>query len=498
VPGRLFAGEDRRQLTLAALVLAAFSFGLQQTMVLPALPAIRHDLHTTATWSAWIFTGFLLSSAVLTPLIGKLGDQYGNDRLLTISLLIFLAGCIGATAAWNIWALIGFRMLQGAGGAVFPLSFAIVNDEYPRERSGAAIGAISAVFGAAGGFGLPLAGVLVDHLSWRWLFGVSAVVVAAGVLAVIAFVGESPIKTPTRVDVPGVALLSLILIAFLVALSEGRNWGWTSGRTLGLFAVSAVALAVWVPLEQRVAQPLIDLRVLAQRTVALADATGFFAGFALFSTYVLVPQFVQTHQGGAVDYGFGSSATQAGLFLLPGALIGFFSGPLAGGLGSRHGFRFPLVLGMVLGALAVMLLAEWHHRPWQIVVAMSIAGGALPLTFAAMAKLVVDAVRPSETGVSTGLNTVMRVIGGVVGSQLAATILENMTIAGSADGLCLHDGVLHQCNRCRLRRRDRGRRHSAQAREARNGDGGRLTKTFTTGGRHRVQQHPRRSRRINP
>jgi MFS family permease len=283
VPGRLFAGEDRRQLTLAALVLAAFSFGLQQTMVLPALPAIRHDLHTTATWSAWIFTGFLLSSAVLTPLIGKLGDQYGNDRLLTISLLIFLAGCIGATAAWNIWALIGFRMLQGAGGAVFPLSFAIVNDEYPRERSGAAIGAISAVFGAAGGFGLPLAGVLVDHLSWRWLFGVSAVVVAAGVLAVIAFVGESPIKTPTRVDVPGAALLSLILIAFLVALSEGRNWGWTSGRTLGLFALSAVALAVWIPLERR-AQPLIDLRVLAQRTVALADATGFLAGFALFST----------------------------------------------------------------------------------------------------------------------------------------------------------------------------------------------------------------------
>jgi MFS family permease len=164
---------------------------------------------------------------------------------------------------------------------------------------------------------------------------------AAGVLAVIAFVPESPIKTPTRVDVPDAA-------------------------------------------------------------------------------------------GGAVDYGFGSSATQAGLFLLPGALIGFFSGPLAGRLGSKHGFRFPLVLGMVLGAFAVMLLAEWHHRPWQVVVAMSIAGGAVPLTFAAMAKLVVDAVRPSETGVSTGLNTVVRVIGGVVGSQLAATILENMTIAGSA------------------------------------------------------------------
>ena len=148
-------------------------------MVLPALPYLQEDLHTTTTWSTWIFTGFLLSSAVLTPLIGKLGDQHGKERLLMISLVIFLVGCIGAAAAWNIWALIAFRIVQGTGGAVFPLSFAIVKDEFPPERSGIAIGAISAVFGAAGGLGLPLSGLIVDHLSWRWLFVIAAVVVAA-------------------------------------------------------------------------------------------------------------------------------------------------------------------------------------------------------------------------------------------------------------------------------------------------------------------------------
>jgi EmrB/QacA subfamily drug resistance transporter len=431
VNSRLPAAENRRQWTLAALILAAFSFGLQQTMVLPALPSLRQNLHTTPTWSAWIFTGFLLSSAVLTPLMGKLGDQHGKDRLLTISLAIFLVGCIGAAAAWNIWSLIGFRVLQGAGGAVFPLSFAIVNDEYPRERSGAAIGAISAVFGAAGGLGLPLAGLLVDHLSWRWLFVVSAAVVAAAFVAVLALVPESPIKTPTRLDWPGAALLTLVLVPFLVALSEGRNWGWTSGRTLGLFVVSAIALAVWIVVEQRVEEPLVDLRVLGHRTVAFANATGFCAGFAIFSAYVLVPQLVETPRNVGLDYGFGSTATQAGLFLLPGALIGFVSGPLAGRLGARYGFKLPLVLGMSLGALAIVLLAEWHAREWQIVVAMGLAGAGLPLTFAAMAKLVVDAVRPEETGISTGLNTVMRLIGGVVGSQLAATVLENKTIGGS-------------------------------------------------------------------
>jgi MFS family permease len=261
------AARTHHNVTLAALVLAALSYGLQQTMVLPALPALQHDLHTTTTWSTWIFTGFLLSSAVLTPLIGKLGDQHGKERLLAISLVIFLAGCIGAASAWDIWSLIGFRILQGAGGAVFPLSFAIVSDEFPREKTGQAIGTISAVFGASGGLGLPLSGLIVDHLSWRWLFVIAAVVVAAATVAVIAVVPESPIKTPSRLDLPGAALLTFVLVAFLLAISEGQRWGWGSARTLGLLGAAAVALAVWIPVELRVPEPLVDMRVMAERTV---------------------------------------------------------------------------------------------------------------------------------------------------------------------------------------------------------------------------------------
>jgi EmrB/QacA subfamily drug resistance transporter len=401
-------------------------------MVLPALPHLQRDLHTTTTWSTWIFTGFLLSSAVLTPLIGKLGDQHGKGRLLAISLAIFLAGCIGAAAAWNIWSLIAFRIVQGAGGAVFPLSFAIVNDEFPRERSGVAIGAISAVFGAAGGLGLPLSGLIVDNLSWRWLFVSAAVVVAAATVAVVAVVPESPIKTPTRLDLPGAVLLSVILAAFLLALSEGQHWGWSSARTVGLLLVAAVTLAIWIPVELRVEQPLVDMRVLAGRTVAFANATGFFAGFALFAAFVLTPRFVETSRNVGLDYGFGSSATEAGVFLLPGALIGLLSGPFAGRLGTRFGFKLPLALGMIVTALGLVLLAEWHDRPWQVVLGMTLAGGGVPFSFGAMAKLVVDAVRPSETGIASGLNTVMRTIGGVVGGQLAAAVLANRTISGGA------------------------------------------------------------------
>src|SRR6266702_3019195 len=166
-------------MTLAILTLAGTAFALQQTMVIPALPALQHDLHTTTTWVTWVLTVFLLVASVATPLMGKLGDQYGKERLLTITLTVFLIGCIGAAAAWNIWSLIAFRAVQGVGGAVFPLSFAIIRDEFPREKMGVAIGVVSSVFAVGGGFGLVLSGLIVDHLSWRWLFIVGALGVGA-------------------------------------------------------------------------------------------------------------------------------------------------------------------------------------------------------------------------------------------------------------------------------------------------------------------------------
>src|SRR6266576_2243045 len=153
--------------TLAILTLAGIAFALQQTMVIPALPTLQQDLHTTTTWVTWVLTVFLLVASVATPILGKLGDQYGKERVLVIALLIFLAGSVGAALAWNIWVLIAWRALQGAGAAVFPLSYGIIRDEVPREKVGVAIGLISAVFGIGGGFGIVLSGVIVDNVSWH-------------------------------------------------------------------------------------------------------------------------------------------------------------------------------------------------------------------------------------------------------------------------------------------------------------------------------------------
>jgi EmrB/QacA subfamily drug resistance transporter len=424
--------------TLGILTLAGIAFALQQTMVIPALPALREELHTTTGWVTWLLTGFLLTASVATPLVGKLGDQYGKERLLVIALGVFFFGCLGAAVAPNIWVLIGFRMVQGTGGAVFPLSFAIIKDEFPPEKVGVAVGIVSSVFAVGGGLGLVLSGIIIDHLSWRWLFIIGAIGVGVAALLVHRFVPESPIKTESRLDVPGAALLSVGLVCLLLGLTEGESWGWGSGRIVALAVTALLALLAWGFVELRVPEPMVDMKMLARRPVLLTNLAALITGFSLFGSFVLIPNFVETPRGLSesvarmVDYGFGATSTQAGLYLLPGALAGFLSGPLAGLLGRRYGSKWPLSLGMLLSSTGIVLLALMHDRPWQIVLGMTVLGSGAPFAFAAMAKIIVDSVRPVETGVATGVNTVMRTIGGVIGGQLGAAILTADTIPGTS------------------------------------------------------------------
>jgi EmrB/QacA subfamily drug resistance transporter len=427
-------GEPHRQhynVTLGILALAGLAYALQQTMILPALPSLQRDLHTSTAWATWLFTAFLLVSAVATPVLGKLGDQYGKERFLLVSLLVFFVGCVAAIFAWNIWSLIVFRAIQGFGGAVFPLSFAIVFDEFPPEKVGAGVGLVSAILGIGGGLGLVLSGALVEYASWRWLFIVGALFVGVAAIGVWRFVPESPIKTPSKVDVIGAVLLSVALIALLLAMTEGPTWGWGSGRVIGLFVAGAVLAWVWVRTELHVKMPMVDIRMMMQPTVLFTNLTAIFTGFAMFGAFVLLPSLMQTHRGGNIHYGFGLSPTATGLYLLPGGLLGFVAGPIAGRLGTRYGSRLPLVLGMVLAAIGIASLALFHAHPLEISLGMVFIGIGVPFAFAAMSKLIVYAVRPSETGVATGMNTVMRTIGSVIGGQVGAAIVSADTIAGT-------------------------------------------------------------------
>src|ERR1700712_169350 len=238
-------------LTFAALALAGATFAVLQSLVAPALPEIQRDLHASATAVAWILTAYLLSASILTPIVGRLGDMFGKERTLVVVLGVLAAGTLLAAVATNITILILARVIQGAGGAIFPLAFGIIRDEFPRERIPHGIALISAILGIGGGLGIVLAGPIIETFNIHWLFWFPLILIVIAMVAAIAFVPESPIKTPGKINWSGAALLSAWLVALLVGISEGSSWGWTDPRTLGLFVAAIVLLVAWIANEQR-------------------------------------------------------------------------------------------------------------------------------------------------------------------------------------------------------------------------------------------------------
>ena len=408
-------------LTLAVLAVAGLSFALLQTMVAPALPAIQHEYGASTPAVTWVLTIYLLTASIFTPMLGRLGDMFGKERLLVIVLLVLGAGTLIAALSTSLPMLIAGRAVQGAGGAIFPLSFGIIRDEFPREKVGSGIGLISATFGVGGGAGLVLSGVIVDHLHYTWIFWLSLVVIAAAVVCTHFFVPESPVKTPAKIDWGGAALMSLGLSAVLLAVSQGNSWGWGSARVLGLVAGGAIVLAVWARFELRVPQPLVDMRMMRLRGVWTTNVTALMVGFGMFGSFLLVPQFVEMPP--AAGFGFGASVTEAGLYLLPSAAVMLVAGPLAGWLGNRLGSRTPLLIGIALVAVGFVQLAVLHDEHWHVFLNSVLTGAGIGLAFASMATLIVDAVPQTQTGVATGMNTIMRSIGGALGAQIAASIV---------------------------------------------------------------------------
>ncbi len=414
--------------TLGILVLGAISYALAQTMIIPALPAIQHDVGASPEAATWLLTAFLLTSSVSTPLLGRLGDMYGKERVLLAVLGVFALGSLVCAIGGSIGVLILGRAIQGAAGAIFPLAFGIIRDEFPRERVATSIGLISATFGIGGGLGLVLAGVIVDHLSVEWIFWFPVVVTLFAAWATWRYVPESPVRVDAKIDFAGAGLLSLTLGSLLLGVSQGNSWGWDSTGVLGLFAAAIVFGAAFVRFERRVAEPMVDMGLMSQRAVWSTNLVAFAIGFAMFGSYVLIPQLVELPA--VTGYGFAKSTTVAGLILLPSAVVMLGAGPLSGWLGSRFGSRLPLFLGGIFALLAYVELALFHETLAEIAFGALLVGIGIGLAFAAMANLVVEAVRQDQTGVATGINTIMRSIGGSIGAQVAAAMLAGHVILG--------------------------------------------------------------------
>ncbi|MFF9527101.1 MFS transporter [Streptomyces achromogenes] len=409
------------RLTFAVLATGAGVFAMLQSLIAPALPTVQHALHASPSTATWVMTAYLLSASVFTPILGRVGDLAGRKRTLVAVLLAVLAGCLVAALAPNIGVLIVARVIQGVGGALFPLSFGIIRDEFaPAEVSGS-ISNLSAVIAAGGGVGMVAAGPIVSALDYRWLFWIPVAIVAATVLIALRYIPESPERTAGKVGWAGAVLLSGWLVALLLPLSQAGQWGWGSTRVLGMFAAAVALFAVWLVTEARSRTPLIDLRVLRLPAVWTTNTAALLFGAGMYSIWSFLPGFVQTPS--AAGYGFGASVTESGLLMLPMLVAMFLSGVLSGRLEPRVGAKALLTAGATLGALACGFLTLWHDARWQIGVVAALFGLGIGLAFASMANLIVGSVPAAQSGAATGMNANIRTIGGSIGAALTSVLV---------------------------------------------------------------------------
>lgn len=409
------------RLTFAVLATGAGVFSMLQSLIAPALPTVQHALHTSQSTATWVMTAYLLSASVFTPILGRVGDLVGKKRTLVAVLLAVLAGCLVAALAPNIGVLIIARVVQGIGGALFPLSFGIIRDEFDASQVPGSISNLSAVIAAGGGVGMVAAGPIVTALDYRWLFWFPVAIVAVTTFIAVRYVPESPSRADGRVNWLGAVLLSGWLVALLLPLSQAGTWGWGSVRVVGLFSAAVVLFAAWLLSEARSSSPLIDLKVMRLPSVWTTNTAALLFGAGMYAIWSFLPGFVQTPS--SAGYGFGASVTASGLLMLPMLLAMFVSGVLSGRLEPVVGAKALLTTGAALGAVACAILALWHDQQWQIALVAGIFGLGIGLAFASMANLIVGSVPPEQTGAATGMNANIRTIGGSIGAAVTSVLV---------------------------------------------------------------------------
>jgi MFS family permease len=418
------AAPAERSLSLAGLFVLAvgsLDIGLEQSLVLPALPALARHYESSLIATSWIATGFLLASVVGIPLLGRLGDVFGRRRLLFVALGAFTIGGLICALSNTIELVIVGRIIQGLGSAAGALMLGLLRDAVPAERLTRSIGIIIGGVSAGGAIGSVLSGVLVDHVSVRSIFWFLSALSLAIMLGAFLLVPESPQRARVPIDVSGAVVLASGLAALLLAISKGNDWGWSSASIILLFAASAVLLALFALIESRARQPLVDLALVARTPFANAGVCAFAAGYSFFVVLIVVPQIAAIPE--ISGYGFGYSTTETGLLLVPMAVVAMAAGWTAGRIVERVGPRLLMATGSAVGVAAYAFASLAHENAVQISLLTAGVGVTFGFTLTGIAAIVVRDASADKTSIAAGVNGVLRTTGSAIAAAAAVAII---------------------------------------------------------------------------
>ncbi|MFE6691322.1 MFS transporter [Streptomyces sp. NPDC057743] len=407
------------------LAFAGITVAVMQTLLVPVIKDLPTLLGTAPSNATWVMTATLLAGAVATPIMGRLGDLYGKRRMLLASLGVMVIGSLICGFTSQLVVMIVGRALQGFAMGAIPLGIGLMRDELPRERLGSAMALMSSSIGVGGGLAVPGAALVAQHADWHALFFTAAGLGVLSMLLTLLIVPETPVRAPGRFDVAGALGLSAGLVALLLPITKGSDWGWGSPRTLVLFGAAALILLLWGVMELRIADPLVDLRTSARREVLLTNLASITVGVAFYAISLVLPQLLQLPK--STGYGLGQTMVVAGLCVAPLGLTMMLVAPVYARIAARRGPKVSLLLGMLIIGIGYGAGIGLMQAPWQTAVVAVVVGAGIGLAYSSLPALIVGAVDASETGAANGLNTLMRSIGTSVSSAVIGMVLAHMS-----------------------------------------------------------------------
>jgi EmrB/QacA subfamily drug resistance transporter len=416
---RIFAEENRKWWTLAAVAFGLFMIMLDNTIVNVALPSIEHSLHMSISSLEWIVTAYALTFAALLITGGKLGDMFGRRKMFVVGLAVFTLASLACGLAPSAGFLIGARAVQGIGAALMnPATLSIITATFPPKERGQAIGIWAGVSALALAIGPLVGGLIVDNINWHWIFYVNVPVGVVGIVVSYFFITESRDTSHEQsIDLPGLVTSGAALLALSYALIEGNKHGWTSPEILGLFAGAAVLLAAFVLLELRQRLPMLDLSLFKIGSFVGANLVAMLVSLGMFGVFFYISLYVQNV--------LGYSPTKAGAIFLPMTVLIILVAPVAGKLSDRIGSRWLMGTGMTTVGVSLLLYQRIgvHAGFWSLLPQLMLGGLGMALTMSPMTSAAMGSVPVDKAGVGSGVLNSFRQVGGSLGIALMGAIL---------------------------------------------------------------------------
>ena len=416
---RFVTPENKKWWTLAAVSVGLFMIMLDNTVVNVALPSIRRSLGISLEGLEWVVAGYALTFAAFMLTGGKLADYFGRRLIFMVGLAVFTGASLACGLAPNGGFLIGARVVQGLGGALMnPATLSIITATFPPRERGKAIGIWAGVSAMALAIGPLVGGLLTEHVNWNWIFFINVPIGIAGLFAIPIFIDESRDESADqRLDMPGLVTSAVGLFSLTYAFIEANNYGWTSARILGAFAIALVAGAAFVLLERHQRAPMLDLSLFRNRTFSGANAAMLFVGLAMFGTFFYVSLYMQNV--------LGYSPVEAGASFLPMTLLIILIAPRAGALTDRVGSRWLVGGGMTLLAAMLFYYSQLGASEsfWTLLPGLLIGGVGMGMTMTPTTAAAMSAVAVDKAGVGSAVLNSARQVGGSLGIAVMGAIV---------------------------------------------------------------------------